>query len=167
MSLALIIGLTFFACSGGVSVISTELYDGESPNGDSAIVDYVFDCQIKGYRGLKIEISVNNFGDIPNVNADDPEQVSKEFVKYAKLGNKARYFYTGPHYYYTYSAEKFEPKKRCVLTFYYMVSPMDANKELKFIFDYNVEGAKHRYVKSKCDVFKPRSTINMDKLHIN
>ena len=164
--MAMIIGVTFFACNRGVSVVSTELYDGQAPNGALGTISYIHERQVKGYRGLKVEISVNGFGDIPAVNANDVQQVSEKLVKYAKLVNE-KTGYTDTQYYYTYRSKKFEPKSCCILTFYYMVPPDAANESLHFVFDYTAASGKQLYVKSGCNVFTPPDASASQQIHVN
>lgn len=141
----------FTACNnGGVSMLSTELYDGQMPGGTFYFVKYF--SERPGYRGLKVEIELKGFGELAGIDQQSVEQVSEALIKHAKLQNSG-VNYSEEHYYYNYWSEVFRSKNRCKLTFYYLVRPDAANSSLHFIYDYTTPEGKQLYLDSPCKVF--------------
>ena len=137
-------------CSGGVSLSSIELYDDLIPSGTFSVLKY-FQERL-GYRGLKIEIKVKDFGEIAGIDQNDVQQVSENLVKHSKLQNSLTN-YSEVHYFYNYWSKDFSAKKRCKLTLYYFVSPDAANDSLHFIYDYTTPKGKRLYLDIPCKVF--------------
>ena len=145
-------GLILTGC-GSVSLVSIEDYSGQTPNGSLGTVALVANHQQKGYKGLKVEIVVNGFGDVPEISPDNVQDISTELVKYAKLSND-KVNYTETQYYYNYWTKDFSPKNRCKLTLYYMVRPDAANESLRFIYDYKTNSGKTLHMEKQANVFK-------------
>lgn len=143
---------TFSGCNNArVSLLSMEPYDGKMPGGTFYFLKYF--SERPGYRGLKVEIEVRNFGSLSSIYNKDAKEISAELVKYAKLQN-VNTTYSEVQYYYNYWGKVFQPKQRCKLTLYYLIPPAEANASLRFVYDYTTSEGKHLHIDSPCKIFK-------------
>jgi len=139
--IAIIVSTILQGCNPSATITSIEGTGNESPGGTLGMVLLVKNNLDLGNCGIKVSMTVNDFGDLQGVKNEDVRAVTEELVKGAGIVNPNR-SYTEKHYQYFYYADDFLKGRTCKIVLFYFVKPDMIDENLAFFYDYN-SGNKH------------------------
>ena len=128
-------------CNPSATITSIEGTGNESPGGSLGMVLLIKDNLEAGNCGIKVSMTVNNFGNLQDIKNEDVQAVTEELVKGASIVNPNR-SYTEQNYYYYYYNDEFLKGRTCKIVLFYFVKPDMIDENLAFNYDYNT-GNKH------------------------
>jgi hypothetical protein len=128
-------------CNPSATITSIEGTGNESPGGSLGMVLLIKNNLEAGNCGIKVSMTVNNFGDLKGVKNEDVRAVTEELVKGAGIVNPNR-SYTEKNYYYYYYTNDFLKGRTCKIVLFYFVKPDMIDENLAFNYDYRT-GNRH------------------------
>lgn len=135
--IAIVALMAFQGCSPSASVTLIEGTGIECPSGSLGMVVLVKNNLETGNIGVKVSMTVENFGNLEDVDNKSAQEVTEKLVKGASIINPNK-DYSEDNYFHYYNNQEFVKGSTCKITLFYFVEPEMVDENLAFSYDYDI-----------------------------